>query len=259
MLVVGEFGDLLNLSRGNGESLEDLTDVGSLLHGDDTELILLVNPDEESLVVVMEDSTGLWPLTLKSAGLEILVSSLEKEVILDELLLVRLAHAGEGVVSSLEFAIEGRKSSDNLTLNLSSLLGGDSGSEWVVGQVTGNSDSGGVDHTVLISWEVWAVELSEVHVADVLVGLGVTVVLLDDLVEKWSESVISFVASSIDTNTRVGPLAAREDALLESVSKSVSLVLALLPHIAGEGLGEERGSATWEVWVLGDLTWVINV
>ena len=119
----------------------------------------------------MEDSTSLWPFSLETTGLKVLVSSLEEEVISDELLSVSIRHAAKRVVSSLEFSIERRESSDNFLLNLSSLLGSHGGTERIVSQVTGNSDSGGVDHSIFISWEVWAVELSVIHVADVLVSL----------------------------------------------------------------------------------------
>jgi hypothetical protein len=45
MLIVGEFGLGLDLGGSDGESLEDLLNVGSILHGDDSELILLIDPD----------------------------------------------------------------------------------------------------------------------------------------------------------------------------------------------------------------------
>ena len=77
MLVVSELSLGLDESSGLGESLEDLADVGSLLHGDNTELILLIDPDEESLGVVVEDATGLRPLTLETTGLEVLVATLK--------------------------------------------------------------------------------------------------------------------------------------------------------------------------------------
>ena len=110
MLVVGEFGFLLNEASSGGESLEDGTDVGSLLHGDDSKLIFFVNPDEESLVVVMEDTSSLWPVSLETAGFEIFVSTLEEEVIGDELLSLVIGHFWEGVVFTLEFSGEFVKS-----------------------------------------------------------------------------------------------------------------------------------------------------
>ena len=84
MLIVGEFGFLLNLAGSDRESLENLLDVRSFLHGDNSELIFLINPDKESLGIVVENSSSLWPVSLKTARLKIFVSSLEKEVILNE-------------------------------------------------------------------------------------------------------------------------------------------------------------------------------
>ena len=67
MLIVSKACLLLDLGGGDGESLEDLADVGTLLHGDDTKLVLLIHPDEEGLCVVVEDTTSLGPVVLKTA------------------------------------------------------------------------------------------------------------------------------------------------------------------------------------------------
>ena len=253
MLVVGKLGLLLDLGRGNGESLEDLADVGALLHGDDTELILFVNPDEESLGFVVEDTTGLRPLALETARLEVLVTTLEEEVISDELLLIGFRHGGEGVVLSSELTVEFVQGRHNLGLDLTTLFSSDGGTERVVSEVTSNSDSGGVDHGVLVSGEVRALKLGVVHVDDVLVSGRVTVVLLDDFVEERGEFVVALVAAGVNTNAGVGPLAAREDGLLEGEATLVNAILALLPHVTSENLGEEGLGAFGEDGELGDL------
>merc|ERR1719361_2868363 len=110
-------------------------------------------------------------------------------MISNELLSVGVAHGSKRVVGSLELTVETSEGGGDLLLDFSSLLGSDSSSKWVVSQVTGNSDSGGVDHSVLVSWEIWAIKKSVVHFADVFVSLRVTVVHLNDLVEEWSEGV----------------------------------------------------------------------
>jgi len=74
VVVVGEASDGLDLGGGSGETLEHGADVGTLLHGDDTELVLFVDPDEESLGVVMEDTSASWPVTVKAAGLKETIS-----------------------------------------------------------------------------------------------------------------------------------------------------------------------------------------
>ena len=45
--------------------------------------------------------------------------------------------------------------------------------------------------------------------------LGVTMVLLDDLVENWSEGGVGVMAASIDTDSRVGVQDTREDSCLD--------------------------------------------
>ena len=164
MLVVGESSLGLDNGSSLGESLEDLADVGSLLHGDDTELVLFVDPDEEGLLVVVEDTTGFGPLTLETARLKVLVAALEKEVILDERFTIGVAHGSEGVVLALEFTCQGVESRDDLGLNLAALLSSAGSAEGVVGEVPGDSDSGRVDHAILVSGEVGALQLSVVHV-----------------------------------------------------------------------------------------------
>ena len=135
MVVVGETSDLLDAGGGTAESLEDLSDVGTVLHGDDTELVLLVDPDEESLGVVVEDTTSLRPLALETARLEVLVTALEKEVVSDELVALGGGHGGKGVVLTLKLTSEGAQGGDNLLLDLTSLLGSNGGTERVVGEV----------------------------------------------------------------------------------------------------------------------------
>ena len=92
MLVVGKLGLLLDEGRGVGKSLEDLTDVGALLHGDDTELVLFIDPDEERLVVVVEDTTSLGPFTLETTALKIFVATFKKEVISNQRITIFIVH-----------------------------------------------------------------------------------------------------------------------------------------------------------------------
>ena len=69
-LVVSELADFLDLVGGAAKAVKDLGDAGTLLHGDDSELVLLVDPDEEGLGVVVEDTTATGPVTVEVAGLK---------------------------------------------------------------------------------------------------------------------------------------------------------------------------------------------
>jgi hypothetical protein len=259
MLVVGELGLGLDNVGGIGESLENHFDVGSSLHGDDSKLILFVDPDKESLGVIVVDTSSLGPLSLESSGLEIFISTFEKEVISDKLSLLSFGHGGEGVVLSLKITGEFSKSGCDKFLDLKSLSSGNSSTKWVSSEVSGNSDSSGVNHLVLISWEWWAVQFGVIHGRDVLVSWLVTVISLDDLVHEWGEGIVRVVGSSVNSDTGVGPFTSREDALSESESEFISSILALLPNILGKALLEEGSSSSWEVRHSFNILWGIEV
>merc|ERR1719510_2230892 len=83
-----------------GKPGEDLLHISTLLHGNDTELILLVDPDEEGLVPVVEDATSLRPVTLHASNGQVPVARNEEEVIVNQLLANPLIHSSQGVVVS---------------------------------------------------------------------------------------------------------------------------------------------------------------
>jgi len=58
--------DLLDGAGGVGESVEDGLDVVTLLHGDDSHVVLLVDPDEEVHFFVVEDTSGVGPVATAS-------------------------------------------------------------------------------------------------------------------------------------------------------------------------------------------------
>ena len=47
---------------GLGESFDDSLDIVTLFHGDDSHLIFFIDPNEKVFVVVVEDTTGIWPV-----------------------------------------------------------------------------------------------------------------------------------------------------------------------------------------------------
>jgi hypothetical protein len=229
MLVIGEFCFLLNLVGTISKSSENLLDVGTLLHGDNSELILFVNPNEEGFGIVVEDTSSLWPVSLESSRLKIFVSSLEKEVIGDQLLSVGVRHVTERVVFTFKVTLEFTEGGDDKLLDFLSLGSGNVGTEWIGSQVSGNSDSSRVDHLVLVSWEGWAVKGVIVHGGDMFVRWLVAVIGLDDFVEEWGKGVVGVVRSSINTDTGVSPFRSGEDGLSEGETEFISSVLALIP------------------------------
>ena len=73
-LIVSKTGNFLNLASCNSESAKDSANVSTHLHGDNPELVLFVDPDEEALGSVVEDSSATGPVTVQSAGLQEAIS-----------------------------------------------------------------------------------------------------------------------------------------------------------------------------------------
>jgi hypothetical protein len=80
MFVVRELADSLDVSSGSAESVEDLEDTSSLLHGDDSKLILLIAPDVERFFFVHEDTSSGWPVSVEVACLQESVSLSIKQI-----------------------------------------------------------------------------------------------------------------------------------------------------------------------------------
>ena len=74
MVIVGELALFFDVSASSAESIEDLSDTGTWLHGDDSQLILFVDPDEESLLVVMENTSSRWPVSVEISGSKIFIT-----------------------------------------------------------------------------------------------------------------------------------------------------------------------------------------
>ena len=102
---MGKLSNFLNLRGCSGESREDCSDIGSLLHGNDPELILLVDPDEEGLGSIVEDTSALGPVSLHASSDEVLVSRHKEEVVVDELLPHFLVHPSERVIGAGKVAL----------------------------------------------------------------------------------------------------------------------------------------------------------
>merc|ERR1712072_98506 len=81
-----------------GQAGEHSLDVSTLLHGDDAGLVLLVDPEQEGLGVIVEDAATLGPVTLHAGNSQVSVSRHEEEVVINQLLSDGLVHTSQRVV-----------------------------------------------------------------------------------------------------------------------------------------------------------------
>ena len=94
---MGELAFCFNCSGTSTKSFEDLSDTSSLLHGDNSKLVLLIDPDKEGFRFIVEDTSSIWPVSVEIACLEESISLLEEEMVIDQLLLRRRVHTLEWV------------------------------------------------------------------------------------------------------------------------------------------------------------------
>ena len=92
MIVVSELANGFNVSGCATKSVEYFGDACAWLHGDDTQLIFFIYPNQDSLRLIMENTSARWPISIEVACCEESVTLLEQEVIVDEFLLSGLVH-----------------------------------------------------------------------------------------------------------------------------------------------------------------------
>merc|ERR1719310_1504424 len=220
-----------------GEAGEDSLDVAALLHGDDTGLVLLIDPEKEGLGVIVEDSTTLGPVTLHTSDSQVTVSGNEEEVVIDQLLTDSLVHASERIVLASEVSSQLGQSRGHHLLDANSLLLGDSGGETESINITSDTNTGRVDWDSRLDV---ADDLFGVHVGGVLGVSGDTVVVLDDGIEDFGKVLVGVPITSVDTAVLVVELDGTGAGLGDGEAAGLGLdVLDLVPSLLGHVLGHQ--------------------
>jgi len=95
-----------------------------VLHGDAAHVVLLIDPHQESLLLVVEDPSGIRPVSTCAAVRQDIVRSgfLEEEASILQLLLLLLGHRAEGKVLASKILWHGRQRGHQETLHSASLL-----------------------------------------------------------------------------------------------------------------------------------------
>merc|ERR1712012_1103602 len=199
-----------------GQSSEDFFHISSLLHRDDAELVLFVHPDQESLVLVVEDTTTLRPVTLHASNGKVPVARDEEEVVVNELLTDLLIHSGQRVVVTSKVRGEVLDRVDHQLLDSNTLLLGDSGGKTEAIDGTANTDPARVNGDIRVDI---ALNLADVHVRGVPCRGTDSVVLLDQGVEDGGKVLVGVPVTSVDAAVLVVELNGASDGLDESEAR----------------------------------------
>ena len=128
---------------------------------------------------------------------------LEEEMVVDELLLISGGHTFEWVEFTSKITFESFTGSGDFAHDFESLFFGNTWTKWVVGQVSSNSNSSGVDHLGVIFGEFSVFDISGGHVGDVLGVWSMFVIVFNNFIEHLVEGGVRIVRSSINSDTRV--------------------------------------------------------
>jgi len=220
------------------KTLEDTLDITTLLHGDDSGLILLIDPQEEGLGIIVEDTSALGPVTLHTSYLQVAVTGHKQEVVINQLLADSLIHTSQRVVGTSKITGQLGKSRRHELLNVNSLLLGDAGGETESINVATDTDTCGVDGDLGVDV---AVDLGGVHVRGVLSISGDAMVLLDQRIEDNGKVLVGVPVTSIDTTVLVVELDGASASLGKGETAGLGLnILELVPFFLGDVLGHKR-------------------
>jgi len=221
-----------------GKTFEDTLDITTLLHGDDSELILFIDPDEERLLGVVEDTTAFGPVALHTGNLKVRISGYEEEVVINELLADGFIHASQGVVVASEVTRELAEGSLHEVLNTNALFLGDTRGKTEAINAATNTDPDGVDGDISVNV---ALDLVDVHVGGVDGVGGDTVVFLDDGIEDIAEVLVGIPITSVDTAVLVIEINSAGNGLSKGEAGGGGLDWGeLLPLFLGDVLGDQR-------------------
>jgi len=178
---------------------EDFLHVAVLLHGDDSDVVLFVDPDEEVLGAVVPDTSALWPIASHTgAGEEWGDWLVEEEVVVDELVLLGLGHLSQWVVLAGEFAAQVGETINNDLLDHVSLS---SAAPWwhrVAPDGSAGSASRGDDvvHVELVAFDLGWVEAGLMLVGWLVAGVSG----LNDWVEEFLEDFVGLLVTGDATD-----------------------------------------------------------
>jgi len=220
------------------KTLEDTLDITTLLHGDDSGLIFLIDPEKEGLGLVMEDTSALGPVTLHTSNSQVTVTRHEQEVVINQLLADSLIHTSQRVVGTSKVTGQLGESRRHELLNVNSLLLGDAGGKTETIDVTSNANTCGVDGNLGVDVTV---DLGGVHVRGVLSISRDTMVLLDQRIEDNGEVLVGIPVTGIDTAMLVVKVDGASAGLGKGETAGLGLnILELVPFFLGDVLGHKR-------------------
>lgn len=125
MVVAAETEFGIDDARSLAEALKSFRDQRFIVHGDDTELVFIVHPQEEGLSMVVEVASAIGPITLQAGVSQPWVIILKESSISSVIFLLIFSHVFQIDKNSSEIPSKSFTSGSYLFSDDESVLGGD--------------------------------------------------------------------------------------------------------------------------------------
>jgi len=250
--VAVSFNSSLELVQTVAPSGEYLFDITVFLHGDDSDVVFFVDPDEKVLGAVVPDTSSVWPVSGHTGSEQKRRNwFIKQKVVVDKLVLFRVGHIFQWVVFTAEITAQVGKSVDNDFFNSSSFS---SAAPWWETETSNGSAGSASGRENVFSVKVLAFELSWVEAGLVFVGGFVAVVSgFNDWVKEFFEGFVALFVTSNGANSHDEWMTWVIDTSLDNVVDGETGwgLLASKPFVHFQGQNVSHVVVMFfEVWVL---------
>ena len=182
----------------------------TFFHWDDSELIFLIDPDEETFGFIMEDTSTLRPISLHTSRNQILITRYKQEMIINQLLAISFFHTQKWEVLASQIIRQLFESILHEILNLQSLFFGDSRRQSKTVDASANTDTSRLDWCIGVDI---ALDLGSVHVWSMFEFFIQTMVLTNDGSKDIGKINIGIRISSINATMLIVKLNSASNSL----------------------------------------------
>jgi len=199
-LVASFFDSVLEFVQTVAPSCESLFHVAVLLHGDDSNVVFLVDPDQKVFGSVVPDTSSRWPVSGHTGGDQKRGNwFVEEKVVFDKSVLLFISHITKWVVFTGKFTTKTGQSIDNDLFDFASF--GSAAPWWQAesseGSTGSNSGRENVVHVKVFSDDFGWVQASNVFV----VWFVTSVSGFNDWIEEFFENFVTLFVTSNSANS----------------------------------------------------------
>lgn len=226
--IMSELSMLLNLTDSLTKSCKNSCNIGSLLHGNNSQLIFFIDPDQESFIFVVKDSSSWRPISIQTSRFQKSITFFEQKVICNKLISLIVGHWFKWVVLTFKFSSKIVASTSYCLFNLFSLLSWNCRSKWEISKISSNSDSCWNNHLRVFFIKIWAFQKSIIHIALMFLIRFMFMILFYNLIKELSKNSIRVFWSRVNTNSRINVLTTWKNYLFEVESSFIRHIFILV-------------------------------